>query len=221
MFQGFSEGTIQFLQGLKENNNKAWFEANKPTYQNFVQEPLRELVDELGPFMLSIDALFEISPKKAISRINRDIRFSHDKSPYRSNMWISFKRQYLDWKAEPTYFFEIFPDFYRYGMGFYCTPRETMDKLREMIDEKKKDFQQIHHLYQSQNIFRIEGEKYKRILNANLTAELNEWYQRKEVYFVCNRNIDELLFEKELVPVLRDGFKILEPFYHYFLRLKK
>jgi uncharacterized protein (TIGR02453 family) len=83
MFQGYSPTTITFLNGLKENNNKAWFEENKPDYQKFVLEPSQELVTELAPLMLSIDPKLEVSPKKSISRIYRDVRFSKDKSPYR------------------------------------------------------------------------------------------------------------------------------------------
>lgn len=221
MFKGFLPETISFLINLKENNNKAWFEANKTNYQKFLLKPLHELVIELSPFMLSIDPLFEVNPKKAVSRINRDIRFSHDKSPYRANMWIAFKRIYLDWKVEPTYFFEILPDYYRYGMGFYNIPRETMNKIRAMIDSDNKEFQKVNSLYKKQEIFVLEGEKYKKTLKPNLSADLNEWYQRKELYFVCNKKIDERLYGPILVDDLIEGFKLLAPIYRFFIELKK
>jgi len=222
MFQGFSVATINFLKDLTVNNNKVWFEANKADYKQYLLEPMQALVTDLGPFMLSIDPLFEINPRKAISRINRDLRFSHDKSPYRTNMWLSFKRIYLDWKTEPTYFFEIFPDFYRYGMGFYNMPREAMNKLREMIVQQDARFKKIHSLYKKQDTFGIEGEKYKKILNKDLPEALNEWYQMKEIYFICNKNIDMEcgLFSSELLNELMDGFRLLEPFYKFFLTLR-
>jgi len=220
MFKGFSMETINYLNGLKENNNKQWFEANRDKYKEFLAEPMQELVLNLSPFMLSIDPLFEASPRKAISRINRDIRFSNDKSPYRTNMWIAFKRMYQDWKAEPTYFFEIFPDYYRYGMGFYSIPKETLYKLRSMIDEGKKEFIKIHSIYKKQELFALEGEKYKRIINPDLPDDLNEWYQRKDLYFVCNRKIDERLFSPDLVGDLIEGFETLAPIYNFFLGLR-
>ena len=221
MFQGFSMETINFLNGLKENNNKQWFEENKDKYREFLLVPMQELVLELGPYMLSIDPLLEVSAKKSISRINRDVRFSNDKSPYRANMWISFKRVYQDWKAEPVYFFEIFPDYYRYGMGFYNIPKEALYNLRNMVDEGKKDFIKIHSLYKKQNTFFIEGDKYKRIINPDLPEELNEWYQRKEIYFSCNREIDKRLFSSELVNDIADDFTLLEPMYNFFLGLRE
>ena len=153
MFKGFSEKTVDYLNELKFNNNKQWFEENRDKYRKYLIEPMKELVNELAPFMMSIDPLLEVTPKKSISRINRDIRFSRDKSPYRSNMWISFKRVYKDWKNEPVYFFEIFPDYYRYGMGFYNIPRDTLYKLRGLIDEDNKEFKEIHSIYKKQSIF--------------------------------------------------------------------
>lgn len=220
MFAGFSENTIHYLKELRENNNKQWFEAHRDKYRRDLLGPLEELVLDLSPFMLSVDSLFEVSPKKSISRINRDIRFSNDKSPYRTNMWIAFKRTYQDWKTEPTYFFEISPENYRYGMGFYNIPKEVLFKLRNMIDEGDKKFNTIHSLYKKQKIFKLEGEKYKRIINPNLSEELNEWYQRKELYFVCNRSIDERLFSPALIDDLIEGFGMIAPIYNFCLGLR-
>lgn len=220
MFNGFSKDTINYLNGLKENNNKQWFEENRDKYREYLLEPMKELVCELEPVMLSIDSLLEIRPTKSISRINRDVRFSKDKSPYRANMWIAFKRVYQDWKAEPVYFFEIFPDFYRFGMGFYSIPKETLYKLRTMMDEGKKDFSRIYSQYKNQKTFTIEGEKYKRIINPNLSEEINEWYQRKEICLTCNRQIDDRLFSPELVKDIADGFSLLEPMYCFFMSLR-
>ncbi len=221
MFSGFSVDTINYLEALKENNNKLWFEENRDRYSEYLVTPMKELANELGPVMLSIDSLFEIKPAKCISRINRDIRFSKDKSPYRSNMWLAFKRVYQDWKAEPVYFFELFPDYYRFGMGFYSIPVETLCKLRAMIDEGNKDFKRIYSLYNKQSTFLLEGEKYKRIINPSLPPEMNEWYQRKEIYLTCNRNIDDRLFSPGLINDIAEGFKALEPMYYFFLSLRE
>jgi uncharacterized protein (TIGR02453 family) len=220
MFNGFSVYTMKFLKNLKENNSKGWFEANKRDYEEHVLVKLQEFVKELGPYMLEIDPYIDISPKKCISRINRDLRFSKDKSPYRSNMWVSFKRLYKDWKMEPTYFFEIFPDYYRYGMGYYDIPKDTMDKVRELIKKGDEDFTDMYSTYNSQNIFTMEGQMYKRSLNNEIPEELKSWYQRKEIYFVCNKSSDSLLFSSELISKLVDDFKTIAPIYDFFIKLK-
>jgi uncharacterized protein (TIGR02453 family) len=121
-FKGFSPKTLKFLRAIKANNNKAWFEAHRNDYEEYVLGPLRDLVTDLGDFMLDIDPRFEVEPavNKTISRIYRDTRFSKDKSPFRSTVWITFKNRNKDWTTNVCgYFFELSMDSYRYGMGFY------------------------------------------------------------------------------------------------------
>ncbi|PIV56316.1 MAG: TIGR02453 family protein, partial [Caldiserica bacterium CG02_land_8_20_14_3_00_36_38] len=67
MFKGFSKETIDFLNNLKLNNSKGWFEANKEDYHKYLLRPFLELAEDLGPFMLSIDQHFNVTPKKIIS----------------------------------------------------------------------------------------------------------------------------------------------------------
>ena len=221
-FNGFSSKTLNFLQSLKANNNKAWFEAHKQDYQEYLLNPLQNLVVDLTEFMLTIDPYFEIRPVvgKTISRIYRDTRFSKDKSPYRTTMWITFKRQNNDWKDAHAYFFEISPPLYRYGMGFYSASKETMDRLREMIVIKSKEFLKAVSLYSKQNVFIVEGEKYKRILNDNIHEEFQDWYQMKNLYLVCNREVDDTLFSRKLLNDLKSGFGLIAPFYHYLWTLR-
>lgn len=98
-------------------------------YDRELLTPFRSLVDALSPAMLMIDPQFETRPAigKTLSRIHRDTRFSHDKSRYRSRMWLTFKRPSKDWKLAPVYFFELGPDMLRYGLGYYSADKATMD----------------------------------------------------------------------------------------------
>ncbi|MFQ6083392.1 MAG: DUF2461 domain-containing protein [Candidatus Aminicenantia bacterium] len=221
-FNGFSPKTLDFLRNLKANNNKIWFEQHKQDYQKYLLEPLQNLVTDLGKFMLAIDPYFEIRPavNKTISRIYHDTRFSKDKSPYKSTMWITFKRPSKDWKDAPAYFFEISSDSYRYGMGFYSASPDTMYRFREMIDKKPKEFLKAIAFYSKQQVFVLEGDKYKRILDENKPEEIQNWHQRRNLYLVCNRKIDNCLFSRELIDDLIFGFGLIAPFYHYLWKMK-
>lgn len=218
MFKGFTQDTIDFFYRLRENNNKKWMDEHRDEYREHVFKPFRQLAAEMGPMMLSIEPDLDLRPHRMVSRINRDIRYSRDKSPYRSNMWISFKRTSGDWKENPTYFFEMFPEYYSYGMGIYDMPREVMNELRRLIDERDSRFMEIHELYKSQHVFTMEGEKYKRILNKNLPEDLLDWYQRKEIYFICIR-VDDLIFSNKLIDVMMEHFKLIQPIYEFFKEL--
>jgi uncharacterized protein (TIGR02453 family) len=222
-FKGFSKETLEFLSGLRENNNKQWFEINREMYETYLLEPLKCLVQDMGFFMKSIDPYFEITPKvdKTIARIYRDTRFSKDKSPYRSNLWITFRRSGRDWKEDPVYYFEIFPDWYRYGMGFYGASKATMDNFRKLIEAKPGEFLKAISFYSDKGEFILEGEKYKRPLRDDLPPKIMEWYQMKNFYITCNRGIDDVLFSPDLINELISGFKALEPLYHYLWKVRE
>lgn len=221
-FTGFSPETLNFLRALSVNNNKAWFEAHRQEYEDHILKPMKNLVSDMGEFMLAIDPYFEITPavNKTISRIYRDTRFSRDKSPFRSNMWIVFKRPRKDWMDAPGYFFEIFPDWYRYGMGFYCASPTTMSRFRESIDEDPNKFLRMISFYSEGKLFTLEGEKYKKIIDENKPEEIQDWYQRKNFYLVHNSEIEDRLFSRDLVDDLIQGFRQTAPFYQYLWKIK-
>ena len=217
-FNGFSRETLDFLKKLGENNNKPWFEARKGDYQKYLLEPFKRLVADLSEFILTIDTYFEVRPavNKTISRIYRDTRFSKDKALFRNTMWLTFKRPGKNWQDSPVYFFELSPRRYRYGMGFYGASPRTMKNLRAVIDSRLKEFKKILSIFAGQKKFVLEGEEYKRVFDKTKPKEIQNWYQRKNLYLVCNRKIDDRLMSKELVNDLVSGFGLLADFYHFF-----
>jgi uncharacterized protein (TIGR02453 family) len=223
VFNGFTPDTIQLLIDIKNNNNKPWFEANKQRYQESLLWPFQALVNDLGGFMLTIDPHFIITPAsgKTISRIYRDTRFSKDKSLLRSSMWLTFKRPSPDWKEAPAFFFEITPEHYQYGMGFYNAPKVFMDGLRERISQNPEPFLQVIKIY-DKKVFTLGGDQYKRIMiPPNLPELLREWYTYKSFYLFCLRTVHERLYQKELINDLSVGFNSLAPLYQYLWEIKQ
>jgi len=90
MFQGYSDETFEFFMAIRFNNNTDFFHSNHDWYRRAVRGPSIDLAEALGPTMEAIDPSIERRPNRVVSRINRDIRFSHDKSPYRDHIWLSF-----------------------------------------------------------------------------------------------------------------------------------
>lgn len=222
IFKGFSQETLDFLNELKFNNNKQWFEDNRERYEKYILEPFRNLTKGLLPFMISLDPYIEVNnPNRMVSRINRDVRFSKDKSPYRSNLWITFRRTTLDWKQGPCFFFELFPNYYHYGMGFYDVSKDTMDNLREYIETKPTQFKKLIKPITASDKFLLQGDCYKRTINSNIPDEFMEWYQKKNIYINSTRKIDELLFSGELIFKVSEDLKELADLYHFFWQLKQ
>lgn len=222
-FEGFSPQTFKFLRAIRTNNNKAWFQAHRSDYEQYILQPLRGLVVDLSDFMLDIDLCFEIAPviNKTISRIYRDTRFSRNKLLFKENMWIVFKRPSIDWKDDPGFFFEISANWYRYGMGFYSGRPDTMKKFREAIDENPKEVMKLISFYSKQRTFDVEGEKYKRMLDKTKPEKIQDWYQRKNLCLICTRKIDDRLFSRKLVGFLKSHFKIAIGLYNFLREVKQ
>ncbi len=221
-FTGFSQETLNFLFQIRINNYRSWFEENKNRYQQFVQLPMQQLVDSLGDYWAGLDPLVDANSKKCISRIYRDIRFSKDKTPYRDHLWCTFKRPAINWQDAPAYYFEISPEGYSYGMGMYMASKDTMDRFRAFIETQPLVFKELIQTYEQQTVFKLEGERYKRVLKPelNLDETLRSWYQLKSFYFVCNKGIEKNLFSEQLLEELKKGFDLLAPFYHELFRFK-
>ncbi len=219
----FDTNSILFLTNLKENNEKAWFKEHESEYRQYILEPLQDLVVALSDVMLDIDDKIETNPGigKTISRIYRDIRFSKDKSPFRSNMWITFKRPIKDWQDYPGFYFEIAPDHYCYGMGFYNASIDTMDKFRKSIESNPDKFRKvISFLKPEKSMYTVGGDNYKKILKDTIPPDLQPWYQKKTFYIIKNCEIDDIIYSNNLCDILSNDFKLLKPLYKYMMQIK-
>lgn len=92
----FTRDTFRFFRDLAAHNRKAWMDANRERYQTAVVQPFRRLLEELSPAVLQLDFRFDTTGRTGanFSRINRDIRFAKDKTPYRAQMYLKFSPQF-------------------------------------------------------------------------------------------------------------------------------
>jgi hypothetical protein len=104
-------------------------------------------------------------------------------------------------------------------MGYYGASRSTMDRLRERIDDSPKKFLKAIASYRKHDRFVLGGEKYKRLFRSDHTSEIQEWYQRKSFYLVCECEIDSTLFSSKLAEVVSNDYLFLEPLYRYLTEL--
>lgn len=134
--------TLTFLADLKNNNNREWFLANKKTYESAKQDFLvfiQMVIDELGKTDASIAGLVA---KDCMFRINRDIRFSKDKSPYKSNFGASINKGGRK-SMGAGYYFHCEPESAFMGGGVYQPPADIMQKIRQEIDYCFTDWNKI------------------------------------------------------------------------------
>jgi len=215
-FSGFTPETFRFFNDLKENNYKPWFDEHKLTYQEEVLYPMKALAQALAPAMYAIDPQINMNPNKVVSRIYRDLRFSKDKSPYRTNMWMSFQRLLTDWQSFPGYYLEIAENSYQYGMGMYMATKKEMDIFRSRIEYDPDFFYKMTKDLINKQGFIIGGDLYKRPIPNELPEYFQTWVQRKSIYLYKDLPLGEEMFNENFIAYMDREYTLLQPLYEYF-----
>ena len=216
MFNGFTDRTLDFMWGVRLNNNKPWFEEHKEQFKSEFQTPMKELGQEV--FERLNDACGDRGFIHKLSRIYKDARRLHGEGPYRDNMWFSIERPSEEWTSVPVFWFELSPGEWSYGMGYYQARPQTMAKLRARIDRDPRKFEKLVAPLAAQDEFLLDGDEYKRRKEAP-TAKTETWYNLKSFSLIHSQQIDPLIYTRELADRLVAGYSFLMPFYDYFVTL--
>jgi len=146
----FSTATLTYLRGLKRHNERPWFEAHRAEYEAVVKEPMRELIEEMDVRLARLAPEIIGDPKRSMFRIYRDIRFSKDKSPYKTHAscWFYHRDGSRAVGREAAgggagFYFQIAPGDSFTGGGMWMPPREALINIREAIAEDPKGFAKI------------------------------------------------------------------------------
>ena len=134
--------TIQFLKDLKKNNNKDWFDANRARYEQAKAEYLVFVEQVLDKMKIINPSLQEIQPKQCLFRINRDVRFSKNKEPYKTNFGASFSKGGKKVQCA-GYYFHLEPGGSFIGGGFWMPMAPELKKIRMEIDYNLDEFNAI------------------------------------------------------------------------------
>jgi uncharacterized protein (TIGR02453 family) len=134
--------TVKFLKDLKKNNNKDWFEKNRKVYENAKANYLAFVTTVLNELQKIDNSLEGLEPKQCVFRINRDVRFSKDKSPYKTNMGASFSKGGKKVQAA-GYYFHLEPGQCFIGGGLWMPMAPELKKVRQEIDYCYDEFNKI------------------------------------------------------------------------------
>jgi len=134
--------TIKFLKDLKKNNTKEWFDANRKVYEAAKKDFLDLTEAVLKDIAAKDKTLSHLEPKKCVFRINRDVRFSKDKSPYKTNMGMSISKGGKS-AMSAGYYFHLEPGACFVGGGIYMPMPDEVKKIRQEIDYNWDEFKKI------------------------------------------------------------------------------
>ena len=114
-FHGFSAEGVDLLQLNRLQNSKEFYDAHKDEIKRLSIRPFHELIAEMTPEMVKIDPQFVTVPSRMVSRVRRDTRYTKDKTLYRANMWLFFRRARRERESVPAYYFELHPEYWAFG----------------------------------------------------------------------------------------------------------
>ena len=216
MFQGFPEETIRFFLDLRFHNEVLWFHAHREEYEAYIRKPFREFIEAMAPTVLQIADDIDTRPNKCLARINRDIRFTRDKSPYRDHLWLLFRRSGEERAHSVMYWFELSPEVVEWGLGFWGDNRPAMDALRRKMEQKPKEAQKVlRQCGIPDDTLHIYGDRYRSMKPpAGMPADLAMLYPCKEIYVKRVNTPLTLAYQPELIDVVSQDMLRLKPLYH-------
>jgi uncharacterized protein (TIGR02453 family) len=223
-FRGFSKETLKFFNDLKKNNSKKWFETHKKDYETFVMQPSKAFVvamgDKIRTHIPNIVAIPKIN--KSLFRINRDTRFSPDKSPYKTNMGIYFWEGTRPRMECPGFYFHLEPTILLLGVGLYMFPKSLFDTYRNSVVHPKhgKDLTDIVAKIQRKKGYQIGGKHYKRVPAGFDPAHPNaDLLLHNGIHVGVESSIPEEFYTKKLVDYCWKKFQPLLPLHSWLVAM--
>lgn len=223
-FGGFTKETFKFLKGLEKNNTKEWFGDNRDIYDEHVLEPAQEFVTEMGERLRSITPKVVAIPKtdKSIFRIYKDVRFSKDKTPYKTHVGIFFwdgKRKKLE---NPGFYLQLNKNSIFIAGGLYIFPKDLLRPYRDsVVDPKRgKELRSIIKRITKNPSYKVGDAHYKRVPRGydpeHPNAELL-LYNGIHAYF--ESPIPKEIYDSDFIDYCYKIFKDFSPLHSWLLCL--
>ncbi len=218
-FQGFTEETAQFLWGIRLNNERGWFLAHKEDYLTHAYDPLCALGGEVQERFLEANPELELNLR--VTRIYRDVRLVRDGRRYKDHLWFVLYPPQETWTASAAFYFEIAPEGYELGMGYYWAPPAMMEVYRrKLLDERPRAEALAQRLLERPD-FQLIGDEYKRP-KGEVGDLLKPWFNRKTVGLCSPRSYDDgRCNTSALVDDVVEGFQWLLPYYQFFREMEE
>lgn len=155
-FKGFPKEGMSFLKQLKKNNTREWFQPRKPDYERLLKFPMQCFIAALGEKMRLVAPEYVFNPHRSVFRIYRDVRFSADKSPYKTNIAAAFAPAGNKQPDElPSFYLHIEPEEVYLGGGIYMPSPDQLKRFRAAIVREPESFLEV-----------VEDRKFKKRFGA-------------------------------------------------------
>lgn len=212
MFEGFSPETVDFLWGIRMNNNRDWFMEHKKDYTTYLYEPMKALGKDLFvPFMEKPGNLLKVS------RIYRDARMHHP-LPYKESLWICIRQDVEWWAENPCLYFEITPEGVSYGFIYWRPSPNTMEAIRKDIAANPKAFLKLIRDTEKATGIPVTADLYKRPKPTDNEKIAPFFAWKGNIACVRQEPVGPEMFGPELGQRAGELLTKLIPLYDYFCK---
>ena len=214
-FNGFYKETSKFFEDLKKNNTKEWFNDHKRDYQENVLDPAIPFVTAMGQRLRKIAPSIVAIPRinKSLFRLNRDTRFSNDKSPYKTNLGIWFWEGPRKRMECSGFYFHLEPNRLMLGAGLHIFTKDLLNRYREVVVDKKHgaDLRKAIHSV-SEKGYIVHGKYYKKIPAGYDPSHKNaEYLLYNGLSAMVETKIPREFFSSALIDYVFSHFKNMSP----------
>lgn len=224
-FTGFSIDFFKFYTELKKNNNREWFNDNKPRYLASVVQPMGEFIIAIAPLLQLISPHYVANPKPhggSMFRIYRDTRFSKDKTPYKTHAACHFRHQAGRDAHAPGFYVHIETDGIHFGGGIWLPPAKQLGLIRDFISDNPSAWEELRQSAAVRKAGGIRGDSLKRAPRGyDPDARHIDDLKRKSFYLTIEAD-QELILSPEFVTETAKAFRTaarLNRFVTYALEL--
>jgi uncharacterized protein (TIGR02453 family) len=204
----FSPDFLHFFMELAPNNNKDWFDNNRDRYKKSVKEPFENFVEKLIKELKKTEDIMDGRPSDFIFRINKDIRFSKDKSPYKLQMSAAISKGGKKDMVNIGVYFELGPEHLGVYTGVYMPDKEQIDRIRRHIAKNGKRLEAILNEKHFKATFgEVKGEKAKLLPpDLKLAATQQPLIFNKQFYLQHTAE-PEIIVEKDVLKYITEKYK--------------
>jgi uncharacterized protein (TIGR02453 family) len=215
------QGTIQFLKNLRKNNRKEWFNVNRSKYEDAKKDVENLSAEIIKRLSRTDETIAHLQPKDCMFRINRDIRFSKDKSPYKTNMGVYFSKGGKK-GVNAGYYFHVEPGSSFVAGGMWMPMPPELKKVRQEIDYNWDEFEKIISHKKFRSVFGNLDRSSEYILSRppkgyeddNPAVE----FLKLKSYIATTKISDTDLFSKDLVKKVVGHFELIKPLIDFLNR---
>jgi uncharacterized protein (TIGR02453 family) len=203
---------LNFLRRLKRNNRREWFLQNKQTYEEFVRQPMIDLVIALAPEFASFAPEIVASPKVSLYRIYRDTRFSKDKSPYKTHVAAGFSHRGLEKNQGAGFYLHITPSEFLIGGGLYSPQTDDLAAVRQHIALHHRQLASILNRREFRRLFGgLSGEQLMRVPRGFPADHAAADLLRHKQFLAARLLPSKIVTTPQFGNIVLETFRVLHP----------